>query len=204
MTNAVWPPALIIESERIVLEPLAYEHELGLREAVLDGELWNLVVTSAPEPDKVKAYIDLALQMRAEGTRLAHAVIEKATGRVLGCSSFHDIIAPIKRVEIGYTWYAKSVQKTYVNTECKNLLLQHAFETLDCSVVGWRTDNLNFASQKAIERLGAKKDGIIRNHALRRDGTVRDSVMYSMLQHEWYGGVKAHMQQLLHRYDGAA
>ena len=201
MTNTVWPPALSITSERIVLEPLGHEHEQGLREAVLDGELWNLVVTSAPEPDKVKAYIDMALQRRAEGNRLAHAVIEKATGRVLGSTSYHDIIAGIKRVEIGYTWYAKSAQKTYVNTECKNMLLQHAFETLDCGVVGWRTDNLNFASQKAIERLGAKKDGIIRHHALRRDGTVRDTVMYSVLQHEWHGGIKAHMQQLLHRYE---
>jgi len=113
---------------------------------------------------------------------------------VLGSSSYHDIVPAVKRVEIGYTWYAKSVQRTHVNSTCKLLLMTHAFETLGCHVVGWRTDNFNFASQAAIERLGAHKDGVIRGHALRRDGTIRDTVMYSLRAGEW-PEVKA---QLLH------
>lgn len=132
----LWPAATVLESERLIIEPLGLQHEQGLREAVLDGALWQLVVTSAPEPDKVKQYIEQALQMRAQGNRLAHAIIEKSSGRVLGSSSYHDIIAPVKRVEIGYTWYAKSVQRSHVNTLCKYMLLEHAFEHLDCAVEG--------------------------------------------------------------------
>lgn len=120
-----------------------------------------------------------------QGQRFAFAVLDEATGQVLGTSSYHDIVPAVRRVEIGYTWYAKRVQRTHVNSTCKLLLLTHAFETLQCRVVGWRTDNFNFASQQAIERLGAKKDGVIRGHALRRDGTIRDTVMYSMSAFEW-------------------
>lgn len=196
----IWPIPQTIKSDRLTIEPISHAHEAGLRAAVLDGELWKLTVTSAPEPDKVQDYIAMALQMQEQGTRVAHVVVENDTGRLLGSTSYHDIIANIKRVEIGYTWYAKSVQKSYVNTLCKYMMLQHAFEELDCGVVGWRTDNLNFASQRAIERLGAKKDGTIRHHALRRDGTVRDTVLYSVLQHEWHSGIKTHLQQLMQRY----
>ena len=138
--------------------------------------------------------------MREAGNRLAFAVIDDTTNTVLGCTSYHDIVATIKRVEIGWTWYAKSSQRSHVNTTCKLLLLTHAFETLDCHVVGWRTDNFNFASQAAIERLGAKKDGVLRGHALRRDGTIRDTVMYSLRSGEW-PDVKAQLLYLLARHD---
>ena len=138
-----------------------------------------------PTPQETRAYIETALQMRAEGHRFAFAVIEDTTDRVLGSTSFHDILPAVRRVEIGYTWYALSAQRTHVNTTAKLLMMGHAFDTLGCHVVGWRTDNFNFASQRAIERLGATKDGVIRGHALRRDGTIRDTVMYSMRSGEW-------------------
>ena len=173
---------------------MTLEDEPGLRAAAADGELWNIRVTSVPEPQKTRSYIEDALAMREAGNRFPFVVIESASGRVLGTSSYHDIVPAIQRVEIGWTWYAKSVQRSHVNTTCKLLLLTHAFETLGCHVVGWRTDNFNFASQAAIERLGAKKDGVIRGHALRRDGTIRDTVMYSLRSGEW-PEVKA---QLLH------
>ncbi|MCB2006151.1 MAG: GNAT family N-acetyltransferase [Rhodoferax sp.] len=169
----------------IELVPLGLEHEEGLRAAAMDGELWRLRITSVPEPDQVRRYIEDALQMREAGNRFAFAVRDQATGTVLGSSSYHDILANVKRVEIGYTWYAKSSQRTHVNTTCKLLLMGHAFDTLGCHVVGWRTDNFNFASQRAIERLGAKLDGVIRGHAPRRDGTIRDTVIYSMRAGEW-------------------
>jgi RimJ/RimL family protein N-acetyltransferase len=178
----------------ITLVPLALDHEAGLRAAAADGELWNIRVTSVPEPENTRKYIEDALAMREAGNRFAFCITEAETGRVLGSSSYHDILPAVKRVEIGWTWYAKSVQRSHVNTTCKLLLMTHAFEILGCHVVGWRTDNFNFASQAAIERLGAKKDGVIRGHALRRDGTIRDTVMYSLRSGEW-PEVKA---QLLH------
>ncbi len=165
--------------------PLALEHEQGLQAAAADGALWTLRVTSVPEPENTRKYIEDALVMREGGNRFAFVVQDAASGKVLGCSSYHDILPAVKRVEIGYTWYAQSVQRTHVNTACKLLLMTHAFETLGCHVVGWRTDNFNFASQAAIERLGARKDGVIRGHALRRDGTIRDTVMYSLRAGEW-------------------
>ncbi|MEN9373339.1 MAG: hypothetical protein RIR79_891 [Pseudomonadota bacterium] len=185
-----------LEDRGVRLEPLTLSHEAGLRAAAADGALWNIRVTSVPEPDHTHRYIEEALTQRKAGHRFAFAVIEKESGKLIGTTSYHDILPPVKRVEIGYTWYARSVQRTHVNTTCKLLLLTHAFETLGCKVVGWRTDNFNFASQSAIERLGAKKDGIIRNHALRRDGTIRDTVMYSLLASEWVE-VKAHLLYLL-------
>ena len=169
----------------LLLEPLALSHEEGLRQAAADGELWRIRVTSVPEPQDTRTYIEAALQGRAEGQRFAFAVIDEASGRVLGSTSYHDILPAVRRVEIGYTWYAKSVQRSHVNTTAKLLIMGHAFEQLQCHVVGWRTDNFNFASQRAIERLGARKDGVIRGHALRRDGTIRDTVMYSMRAGEW-------------------
>lgn len=169
----------------IRLEPLALAHEAGLRAAAADGQLWRIRVTSVPEPEQTRAHIETALQMREQGSRFAFAVVDEASARVLGSTSFHDILPAVRRVEIGYTWYAQSVQRTHVNTTAKLLMMGHAFDTLGCQVVGWRTDNYNFASQRAIERLGARKDGVIRHHALRRDGTVRDTVMYSMTAAEW-------------------
>lgn len=174
------------------LEPLDHAHADGLKMAVQDGELWRLTVTSAPTPETVDVYIQQALD---NPTRLAFAVIDERDERVLGTTSYHDIIDHIGRVEIGYTWYAKSAQRTHVNTACKLMLMTHAFEVLDCTVVGWRTDILNTNSQRAIERLGAQKDGVIRHHAIRRDGTVRDTVMYSMLKQEWL----THKTRLMHR-----
>ena len=176
---------ITLESRGVKLQPLGLEHEDGLRAAAKDGELWNLRVTSVPEPENVAAYIQIALKMREAGDRFAFAVLDANTGDVLGSSSYHDILPAVKRVEIGYTWYAARCQRTHVNSTCKLLLMTHAFETLGCNVVGWRTDNFNFASQQAIERLGAQKDGVIRGHAMRRDGTIRDTVMYSMRAGEW-------------------
>ena len=176
---------ITLRDRGVRLEPLALAHEEGLRAAAADGALWKLRITSVPEPQDTRAYIENALQMRADGSRFAFAVLDDATGDVLGSTSFHDILPAVKRVEIGWTWYRKSVQRSHVNTTCKLLMLQHAFDQLGCHVVGWRTDNFNFASQRAIERLGARKDGVIRGHALRRDGTIRDTVMYSMRAGEW-------------------
>jgi RimJ/RimL family protein N-acetyltransferase len=187
-----------LNARGITLVPLALDHEAGLRIAAADGDLWNLRVTSVPEPDNTRKYIEDALAMRETGNRFAFCVTESATGKVLGCTSYHDIVPAVKRVEIGWTWYAQSVQRSHVNTSCKLLLLTHAFETLGCHVVGWRTDNFNFASQNAIERLGAKKDGVIRGHALRRDGSIRDTVMYSLRAGEW-PEVKAHLLYLLEK-----
>lgn len=176
---------VVLRDRGIELVPLDLEHEDGLRAAASDGELWRLRITSVPEPEQTRAYIADALRMRRKGHRFAFVVLDTATGTVLGSSSYHDILPAVKRVEIGYTWYRKSSQRTHVNTTCKLLLMGHAFDTLGCHVVGWRTDNFNFASQQAIERLGARKDGVIRGHALRRDGTIRDTVMYSMRAGEW-------------------
>ena len=177
--------AVTLQARGITLLPLGLEHVTGLRDAAADGALWNIRVTSVPEPEQTRAYIENALAMREAGHRFAFAVIDSAAGELLGSTSYHDIVPALKRVEIGWTWYAKRSQRTHVNTTCKLLMMTHAFETLGCHVVGWRTDNFNFASQTAIERLGAKKDGVLRGHALRRDGTIRDTVMYSMRAGEW-------------------
>jgi N-acetyltransferase len=197
MTTAPFVTPITLSLRGVRLEPLALAHEDGLRQAAADGELWKIRVTSVPEPENTRAYIETALQMRGDGTRFAFAVIDEATGKVLGTSSYHDILPAVKRLEIGYTWYAKSVQRSHVNSSCKLMLMTHAFETLQCGVVGWRTDNFNFASQQAIERLGAHKEGVILGHALRRDGTIRDTVMYSLRSGEW-AEVKA---QLLYQLD---
>ena len=174
-----------LASRGIALLPLALAHEKGLKAAAADGQLWRLRVTSVPEPEQTRAYIEHALGMREAGERFAFAVTLEESGEVIGTSSFHDIVPAVKRLEIGWTWYAHRFQRTHVNRTSKLLLMSHAFETLGCKVVGWRTDNFNFASQLAIERLGAKKDGVLRGHALRRDGTIRDTVMYSMRAGEW-------------------
>ena len=174
-----------LSARGVRLVPLSPAHEAGLKAAAADGNLWQLRITSVPEPENVGVYIATALAMRKVGERFAFAVTDELTGEVMGSSSYHDILPTVKRVEIGYTWYAKRYQRTHVNSTCKLLMMTHAFETLGCNVVGWRTDNFNYASQAAIERLGAQKDGVIRGHALRRDGTIRDTVMYSMRAGEW-------------------
>ncbi|MGJ7580516.1 GNAT family N-acetyltransferase [Variovorax sp. RHLX14] len=187
-----------LKSRGIALVPLSFAHEDGLAAAAADGELWTLRVTSVPEPQETHTYIEMALQGREAGHRFPFAVTDEATGTVLGTTSFHDIVPAAKRVEVGFTWYARRCQRTHVNTTCKLLMLTHAFEVLGCNIVGWRTDNFNFASQRAIERLGAKKDGVLRGHAMRRDGTVRDTVMYSLSAGEW-PEVKAQLNYLLAR-----
>ena len=190
---------LVMRHNGVRLEPLALSHEDGLRAAAADGELWKLRITSVPEPHETRAYIETALKMREDGHRFAFAVVDDATGTVLGTTSYHDILPAVKRVEIGWTWYRKSVQRSHGNTIAKLLMMGHAFDQLGCNVVGWRTDNYNFASQRAIERLGAKKDGVIRGHALRRDGTIRDTVMYSMRSGEW-PEARAQLLYLLERH----
>ena len=194
------PEPVQLEGHGVRLEPMDASHASALGEAAADGELWELWFTAVPEPDKVDAYISTALEGQRAGHMLPWVVRELATGKIVGSTRYHDIVAPIDRVEIGYTWYAKSWQRTHVNTACKLLLFQHGFETLGCAVVGLRTDNFNFASQRAIERLGARKDGVIRHHQARRDGSARDSVMYSVLSPEW-PDVKRHLLLRLSRHD---
>ena len=194
----IHPKPLTLERGGIRLEPLSSEHHAGLAAAVSDGNLWELWFTSVPEPGGVMTYIRDAAKGQSEGHMLPWAVRDLATNTIVGSTRYHDIVPAIDRVEIGYTWYAARCQRTNVNTTCKLLLLEHAFETLGCAVVGLRTDNFNFRSQKAIEALGAKKDGVLRRHQARRDGSVRDSVMYSILKEEWRD-VRRHLELRLKR-----
>jgi RimJ/RimL family protein N-acetyltransferase len=193
------PSPVALEGHGVRLEPLAREHHDGLVAAANDGDLWQLWFTSVPAPGETHAYIAAALGGQAAGHMLPWAVRDLASGAIVGCTRYHDIVPAIDRVEIGYTWYARRCQKTHVNTACKWLLLGHAFEALGCQVAGLRTDRFNFASQAAIEALGAKKDGVIRHQAPRRDGTVRDTVMYSILAAEW-PDVKRHLELRLARH----
>lgn len=179
------PTPVTLEGWGVRLEPLTREHHDGLVAAASDGELWNLFYTSVPEPEQVHAYISGALAGQAAGQMLPWAIRELASGAVVGSTRYHDIAPAVDRVEIGYTWVARRWQRSRVNKACKLLLLAHAFHTLGCAVVGWRTDGLNFQSQRAIEALGAKRDGTLRHHQPRRDGSVRDTVMYSLLATEW-------------------
>ncbi len=194
------PRPQALEGHGVRLEPLSQEHEKGLRQAAFDGRLWELFFTSVPEPENTQKYIDEALKGQERGDMLPWAVRELASGEIVGATRYHDIVPAAERVEIGWTWYAQRCQRTHVNTACKLLLLEHAFEKIGCKVVGLRTDNFNFRSQRAIEALGAKKDGVIRHHALRRDGSVRDTVMYSVLASEW-PGVKKHLLLRLKRHE---
>ena len=190
-----------LEREGIRLEPLTEGHEPDLRAAAADGELWKLWFTSVPSPDETRTYISTALAGQKDGHMLPWVVRELREGQIIGSTRYHDIIAAVDRVEIGYTWYAKRWQRSHVNTTCKLLLLGHAFDTLGCQVVGLRTDNFNIASQRAIEALGARKDGVIRHHGLRRDGSARDTVIYSILLREW-PEVKQHLESRLVRHNG--
>jgi RimJ/RimL family protein N-acetyltransferase len=190
-------PSVVLEGRGVRLEPMGAGHEQALREAAGDGDLWTLHFTSVPEPEKTLAYIQAALEDRDKGTRVPWVVRETAGGRIIGSTSYHDIVPAARRVEIGYTWYARSWQRTFVNTACKLRLLEHAFDTLGCTVVGWRTDNLNLRSQAAIERLGARKDGVVRRQQMRRDGTLRDTVMYSVTDDEWRASIRARLEGML-------
>ena len=192
------PEPCALEAPLVRLEPMCADHAVALEAAARDGELWNLRVTSVPAPGETPAYVAAALKGQADGHMLPFVVRDVPSGKIIGSTRYHDIVVPIDRLEIGHTWYGKSWQRTHVNSTCKLLLLTHAFETLGAQLVGWRTDNYNFASQRAIERLGARKDGVLRHHALRRDGTVRDTVMYSLAAGEW-PEVKAQLLYLLAR-----
>ena len=189
----------VLERDGIRLEPLTDGHSDALNSAAGDGRLWELWFTAVPAPDRMPAYVATALQGQRDGHMLPWVVRDLSTGAIVGATRYHDIVPAIDRVEIGYTWYAERCQRTHVNTTCKLLLFTHAFETLGCKVVGLRTDNFNFRSQRAIEGLGARKDGVLRHHAARRDGTVRDSVMYSILLAEW-PDVRRHLELRLARH----
>jgi N-acetyltransferase len=192
-----------LEGNGVRLEPLAAAHADGLATAASDGRLWELWFTQVPAPQETPAYIETALEGQRAGHMLPWAVRDLATGEIIGSTRYHDIVAPVDRVEIGYTWYARSRQRSHVNTACKLLLLTHAFDTLGCQVVGLRTDGFNFASQTAIAALGAHRDGVIRHAALRRDGTVRDSVLFSILAAEW-PDVRRHLSFRLARHGRSA
>jgi RimJ/RimL family protein N-acetyltransferase len=190
---------VVLEGRGIRLEPLAPEHQDALAAAAADGELWNLWYTAVPRPEETRAYIAHALAGQKDGHMLPWAVRELASGEIIGSTRYHDVVAAIDRVEIGYTWYAKRFQRSFVNTVCKLLLLSHAFDRVGCKVVGLRTDNFNFASQKAIAALGAKLDGVLRHHAARRDGTPRDTHLFSILEREW-PDVRRHLELRLERH----
>jgi RimJ/RimL family protein N-acetyltransferase len=192
---------VVLERNGVRLEPLDPQHAEGLAAAAADGALWNLWFTVVPAPHEAEDYVATAMRGQRDGHMLPWAVRDLETDRIIGSTRYHDIVAPIDRVEIGYTWYARSRQRSHINTACKLMLLGHAFETLGCAVVGLRTDNFNFASQRAIEALGAKKDGVIRHYMARRDGSARDVHMYSILAGEW-PDVKRHLELRLERHCG--
>jgi N-acetyltransferase len=200
LNDMIHPKPATLERDGIRLEPLNEEHHDGLATAVGDGRLWELWYVATPEPAGLGAYIADALKGQRDGHMLPWAVRDLASGAIIGSTRYHDIVPAIDRVEIGYTWYAHSRQRTHVNTTCKLLLLEHAFDTLGCKVVGLRTDGFNFRSQRAIEALGAKKDGVIRHSGARKDGSPRDTVMYSILLAEW-PDVRRHLELRLARHD---
>lgn len=179
-----WPAPIRLAGTHATLEPLTREHLAGVIDAVRDGELWNLWYTHIPPPERMAAEIDRRLQLRERGSMLPFAVLD-SNGALCGMTSYMNIDAANKRVEIGSTWYAKRVQRTALNTECKFLLLEHAFATLDCIAVEFRTHHANLQSQRAIERLGAQRDGILRSHQRLADGSLRDTYVYSIVAAEW-------------------
>ena len=190
-----------LEGHGLRLEPLREDHHDALVAASADGRLWELWFTGVPAAEGMRHYIQDALQGQQDGHMLPWVVRDVTSGRVIGATRYHDIVADIDRVEIGYTWYSQRWQRTHVNTTCKLLLLGHAFDTLGCKVVGLRTDCMNFRSQRAIEALGAKKDGVLRHSSKRKDGSPRDTVMYSILAHEW-PDVRRHLEARLARHGG--
>lgn len=188
---------VVLSGQRGSLVPLSQTHHDQLIEAAADGELWNLWYTSIPRPEQMRAEIDRRLDLRKLGSMTPFAVIENATGQAVGMTTFMNIDAANRRVEIGSTWYRRRVQRSGLNTECKLLLLNHAFESLKCIAVEFRTHYFNRQSRAAIERLGARLDGILRQHQVARNGTLRDTCVYSILDREW-PTVKAHLTHQLH------
>ncbi|MCX7515270.1 GNAT family N-acetyltransferase [Frateuria sp. STR12] len=174
-----------LEDAHVVLEPLCLDHVASLETAAADGELWRLWFTSVPAPGEMVAYVEKALAGQREGVMLPFAIRERSTGELVGTTRFYDIAQDPRRVAIGYTWYARRWQKGHLNTACKRLLLAHAFESLGCVAVEFHTDGRNLDSQRAIERLGAQREGVLRAHRRRPDGSLRDTVCYSILDREW-------------------
>jgi RimJ/RimL family protein N-acetyltransferase len=187
-----WPPPVTLRSDRVTLEPLDHRRKDDLIEATKDGELWTLWYTAIPSPEGMTTEIDRRLNLLKAGSMLPFAVIDNATGRAVGMTTYMNIDAAHRRVEIGSTWYRRSVQRTEINTQCKLLLLSHAFETLNCIAVEFRTHFFNQQSRRGIERLGAKLDGILRSHQVQANGTLRDTCVYSIIAAEW-PTVKAHL-----------
>ena len=187
-----WLKPVTLRASRVRLEPLEQRHQGEMVEAVMDGELWRLWYTTIPHPEKMAAEIDRRLGLQAAGSMLPFAVIDLETGKAAGMTTYMNVDAANKRVEIGSTWYRKGVQRTNLNTQCKLLLLTHAFESLECIAVEFRTHFFNHASRRGIERLGAKLDGILRNHSRATDGTLRDTCVYSIIASEW-PTVKSHL-----------
>lgn len=195
----IHPRPAVLEGRGIRLEPLREDHHDALVAAAADGRLWELWFVAVPAPDQVRTYLVDAIKGQTDGHMLPWVVRDLSIGAIVGSTRYHDIVPAIDRVEIGFTWYAQSRQRTSVNTTCKLLLLAHAFDTLGCRVVGLRTDIFNFRSQRAIEALGAKKDGVLRHFGARRDGSPRDTVMYSILAAEW-PDVRRHLELRLARH----
>ena len=196
--TARWIDPVTLAGEHVTLEPLAPGHAEGLARAAADGELWRLWYTSVPAPERVGEYVAAALAMRDDDGAMPFAVLDRTGGEVIGSTRYCNVEARHRRLEIGHTWYAKRAQRTGVNSECKLLLLAHAFERLGAIAVELRTSWFNRASQRAIERLGAKRDGVLRNHMILPDGTYRDTVVYSILDGEW-PAVRRHLRFLLDR-----
>jgi len=174
-----------LQDDHVVLEPLSPDHVPALEAAAADGALWNLWFTGVPAPGETQAYVEKGLRGQAEGLMLPFAIREKGSGEIVGTTRYYDIVPELPRLAIGYTWYAKRWQKSHLNTACKRLLLQHAFEVVGCVAVEFHTDLRNLDSQRAIERLGARREGVLRAHKRRRDGSLRDTVCYSVLATEW-------------------
>ena len=195
---ADWTRPPCLQGIHVALEPLQPEHADGLRDAAADGRLWELWYTNVPMPEEVDAYVDAALAMQANGAALAF-VVRDAQGRIVGTTRYYDLLPATPRLQIGYTWYARSVQRTGLNTEAKLLLLEHAFEALGCACVGLQTSTHNAASRVAIVRLGARQEGILRHHLRHRDGSLRDTVNFSIIDGEW-PLVKAKLRQMLERH----
>lgn len=190
---------LSLHDANVTLLPLEKAHLPALRAAAADGELWRLFFTSVPTPENAENWFDIALEAQSQGKALPFTVLRNADQKIIGSTRFCNIDKNNRRLEIGYTWYAKSAQRTNINTECKRALLKHAFETLQCIAVEFRTDWFNRTSQAAIERLGAKRDGVLRNHTILPDGRIRDTVVYSILQTEW-AGVEKNLNFLLEKH----
>ncbi len=196
MTRFIEPVTLA--GEHATLSPLEHAHEDALAAAAQDGELWQLWYTSVPAPERVRDYVATALRQREHDEAMPFVVRDNASGQIVGCTRYLNVVAENRRLEIGHTWYAKRAQRSAINTECKLLLLTHAFEALGCIAVEFRTSWFNHASRRAIERLGAKQDGVLRNHIIMPDGTLRDTVVFSIIAGEW-PAVRRHLRHQLQR-----